>query len=70
MLYLICDNGDRGREELGTAMEKLEISSRDEWRAWLTENHADVKEIWLVYNKKGTGKPSISYDASVEEERV
>jgi len=48
-------------------MEKLALTNREDWRAWLVENHAIKKEIWLVYNKKGTGKPSISYDASVEE---
>jgi uncharacterized protein YdeI (YjbR/CyaY-like superfamily) len=55
------------REELQTAMEKLEVASRDEWRVWLAANHAKKKVIWLVFNKKGTGIPSISYDAAVEE---
>ncbi len=48
-------------------MEQVELITRDEWRAWLKDNHASKSEIWLVYNKKGTGKPSISYGASVEE---
>lgn len=48
-------------------MEKLELTTREAWRAWLSENHGIKKEIWLVYNKKGSGKPSIAYNASVEE---
>ena len=40
---------------------------RQEWRAWLEENHDTKKEIWLIYYKKHTGKPSIPYDDAVEE---
>ncbi len=43
------------------------VSSRNEWRQWLKENHASVKEVWLVFYKKHTGKPSINYADSVEE---
>jgi len=41
--------------------------SRSTWRKWLEKNGATSKEIWLVYYKKHTGKPCVSYDASVEE---
>jgi uncharacterized protein YdeI (YjbR/CyaY-like superfamily) len=46
---------------------ELCASSRKEWRSWLKKNHTKVKEVWLVYYKKHTGKPSISYTGSVEE---
>ena len=46
---------------------KLYISNRKEWRKWLKENHSIVKEIWLIYYKKHTGKPRIPYDDAVEE---
>ncbi|MBT8073559.1 MAG: hypothetical protein HKP21_07600 [Xanthomonadales bacterium] len=42
-------------------------SSREEWRAWLQQNHAGASEIWLVYFKKHTGKPTVDYAESVEE---
>lgn len=42
-------------------------SSREEWRAWLQQNHACASEIWLVYFKKHTGKPTVGYAESVEE---
>jgi len=42
-------------------------ASRNDWRAWLQENHARLDEAWLVFNKKHTGKPSIAYRDSVEE---
>jgi len=42
-------------------------SSRKEWRSWLKRNQSTVEEVWLVYYKKHTGKPSISYIESLEE---
>jgi uncharacterized protein YdeI (YjbR/CyaY-like superfamily) len=47
--------------------EKLYTTSRNDWRAWLKENHVAKKEVWLVHYKRHTGKPSISYDDAVEE---
>jgi uncharacterized protein YdeI (YjbR/CyaY-like superfamily) len=45
----------------------LYVTNRDDWRAWLKENHGSQKEVWLVYYKKHTGKPRIPYDDAVEE---
>jgi uncharacterized protein YdeI (YjbR/CyaY-like superfamily) len=45
----------------------LYLSTRKQWRRWLAKNHKTVKEIWLVYYRKETGKPSILYEDSVEE---
>ncbi|MCK4757025.1 MAG: hypothetical protein KAS67_01090, partial [Thermoplasmata archaeon] len=47
--------------------EEFYAKDRAEWRAWLEKNHDKKKEIWLIYYKKHTGKPVVSYDASVEE---
>jgi uncharacterized protein YdeI (YjbR/CyaY-like superfamily) len=41
--------------------------SRQEWRAWLAENHDKLEGVWFVYYKKPTGKPRVSYDEAVEE---
>ncbi|TAL69907.1 MAG: hypothetical protein EPN82_04625 [Bacteroidetes bacterium] len=41
--------------------------TRNEWRKWLEKNHKKEKEIWLVFYKKHTGKPRVSYDDAVEE---
>jgi uncharacterized protein YdeI (YjbR/CyaY-like superfamily) len=40
---------------------------RAAWRAWLKKNHATAPEIWLVYHKKGSGRPRIPYNDAVEE---
>ncbi|MCF7825482.1 MAG: YdeI/OmpD-associated family protein [Candidatus Marinimicrobia bacterium] len=38
----------------------ITVGSRAEWRQWLLENSQSQKEIWLVYYKKHTGKPSLT----------
>ena len=45
----------------------LYITQRKKWRAWLRLNCNKEKEIWLIYYKKDSGKPRISYNAAVEE---
>jgi uncharacterized protein YdeI (YjbR/CyaY-like superfamily) len=45
----------------------LYVSNRKDWRRWLEKNHANEKEIWLVYYKKHTGKDRIPYEDAVEE---
>ena len=45
----------------------LYVTKRQQWRSWLEKNHKIEKEIWLVYYKKSTGKPTISYNDAVEE---
>jgi len=47
--------------------ERIEAKNRAEWRQWLQENHQTSGGIWLIYYKKGSGKPTISYDEAVEE---
>ena len=37
------------------------------WRLWLMENSARCEQIWLVFYKKASGKPTISYEDAVEE---
>jgi len=46
-------------------MKQLCVTSRDQWRAWLSVNYAAVAGIWLVFYKKETCKPTIAYEAAV-----
>jgi uncharacterized protein YdeI (YjbR/CyaY-like superfamily) len=48
-------------------METLFCKNRDEWRAWLDKNHSTENKIWLIYYKKHTKKPTVSYNEAVEE---
>jgi uncharacterized protein YdeI (YjbR/CyaY-like superfamily) len=46
---------------------QLYFPDRKKWRAWLIQNHDKEKEAWLIYYKKHTGKPQVSYEEAVEE---
>ena len=48
-------------------MKQLYITNRDEWRDWLCRNHATEAGIWLIFYKKKTSRPTIAYEAAVEE---
>ena len=47
--------------------ETLLVTSRQEWRTWLSQHHREQKEIWLIYYKKSSGKQSVTYEESVQE---
>jgi len=46
---------------------KVTPKSRQAWRSWLQKNHATRSEVWLVFYKQHTGKPTLSYNDAVEE---
>jgi len=48
-------------------LKQLQPKSRKAWRAWLEKNHATSAGIWLVYAKKHTKIPSLTYNDAVEE---
>ena len=41
--------------------------NRREWRSWLSGNHRTAPEIFLVFYKKHSGKPRVSYNDAVDE---
>ena len=48
-------------------LRRIRPKSRKAWRDWLAKNHASSKGVWLVYAKKHTGLPSLTYNDAVEE---
>jgi uncharacterized protein YdeI (YjbR/CyaY-like superfamily) len=42
-------------------------ASREHWREWLRENHGQKQAVWLVYHKKHTGTPSLTWSEAVSE---
>jgi uncharacterized protein YdeI (YjbR/CyaY-like superfamily) len=46
---------------------RVQPKSRRAWRAWLEKNHASSTGAWLVYAKKHSGIPSLTYNDAVEE---
>lgn len=53
--------------ESRTPIKTLDVRSRARWRAWLHKHHTSVAEIWLVFHKQHTRRPTIDRDASIEE---
>ncbi|HEU4491856.1 MAG TPA: YdeI/OmpD-associated family protein [Jiangellales bacterium] len=41
--------------------------SREQWRAWLADHHDTERGAWLVSWKQATGRPSLPYEAMIEE---
>jgi uncharacterized protein YdeI (YjbR/CyaY-like superfamily) len=41
--------------------------SRTDWRNWLIDNHLNSPGVWVVYYKKDSGQPSLTYDEAVSE---
>ena len=46
---------------------KVQPKSRHAWRAWLQKHHASATGIWLVFAKKHSKLPTVSYNDAVEE---
>jgi uncharacterized protein YdeI (YjbR/CyaY-like superfamily) len=45
----------------------LRVTSRRQWRAWLTKHHTSSPGVWLVFYKAHTGITSIPYEDAVRE---
>jgi uncharacterized protein YdeI (YjbR/CyaY-like superfamily) len=45
----------------------LEFEDRDQWRAWLEENHANAAEAWLVIYKVKYKHHGLALDEAVEQ---
>lgn len=43
------------------------FAGKEEWRAWLTENHQTGNGLWLVFHKRHTGKSGLTYVEALEE---
>ena len=47
--------------------ETLYVTTREDFRKWLEQNHKTKSEIWLIQYKKATKKPSVNFHDAVEE---
>lgn len=48
-------------------LPEFHFMSLHTWRNWLAANHLDDNGIWMVFYKKHTGKPTVSYEDAVQE---
>jgi uncharacterized protein YdeI (YjbR/CyaY-like superfamily) len=48
-------------------LKTLDARDCEQWRKWLASHHDSESEVWLVFYKRQTGRPSIAYDDAVNE---
>jgi len=48
-------------------LPRLHPESREQWRAWLADHHDTERGAWLVSWKQATGRPTLPYEAVIEE---
>ncbi|MGB3186166.1 MAG: YdeI/OmpD-associated family protein [Ornithinimicrobium sp.] len=48
-------------------IERIEATDPRQFREWLEKHHATAPAVWLVYYKKDSGTPSITWSQAVDE---
>jgi uncharacterized protein YdeI (YjbR/CyaY-like superfamily) len=48
-------------------LETVEAGNAAAWRSWLRRNHLNSAGAWLIFHRKGSSQPSISYDEAMDE---
>jgi uncharacterized protein YdeI (YjbR/CyaY-like superfamily) len=48
-------------------LKTFEAPTAKHWRAWLAKHHDSESEVWLIFQKRHTGQPSIAYEDAVNE---
>lgn len=48
-------------------VKTFEAKTLAQWRKWLARHHDSETEIWLVFNKKHTGRASVAYKDALDE---
>ena len=48
-------------------LPRFHPESREQWRTWLADHHDTERGAWLVSWKQATGRPSLPYEAVIEE---
>jgi uncharacterized protein YdeI (YjbR/CyaY-like superfamily) len=48
-------------------VSELRPANVAEWRRWLEQHHESEPEVWLVYWKKKTGRPTVTWEEAVVE---
>jgi uncharacterized protein YdeI (YjbR/CyaY-like superfamily) len=56
-----------GLPESDDGIARIYAADRAAWRSWLETHGETSAAVWLVYYKKASGQPSISWNEAVEE---
>jgi uncharacterized protein YdeI (YjbR/CyaY-like superfamily) len=46
---------------------QVQLDDRASWREWLERQHASSTGVWLVSWRRATGRPTLEYEAAIEE---
>jgi len=65
-LHILPDM-DNNKEIALKGFHKVYAASRHEWRTWLSENHQEMRGVWLVLFNKKSAKPTITWSEAVDE---
>ena len=49
------------------ALNTLDVRTLPAWRTWLVSHYDSVSEVWLVFQKRHTGRTSIAYLDALDE---
>jgi uncharacterized protein YdeI (YjbR/CyaY-like superfamily) len=63
----VSDDTPADAQADGLDEHTVRAPNRAIWRAWLEQNHATRREVWLVLAKKRSGLVSVSLEEAVEE---
>lgn len=55
------------QSELKNGVPAFYPKSASEWRNWLKQNHLNQENVWLIFYKKGSGYPTVTYSEAVDE---
>ena len=48
-------------------IEAYHPSNKEEWRMWLEVNHEKKDSIWLIFDKKSSANPNLTWSEAVDE---
>ena len=48
-------------------LKSLDVQTLEQWRSWLADHHGSESEVWLIFHKRHTGRPSIAYQDALDE---
>jgi len=48
-------------------MKMFDARTLVRWRHWLADHHTTESEVWLIFHKQHTGKPSVQYLDALDE---
>jgi uncharacterized protein YdeI (YjbR/CyaY-like superfamily) len=49
------------------ALSPTFFATPEQWRAWLSQHHANTPELWVGFYKAQSGRPSITWPQAVDE---